>query len=140
MDDRSDLLRRQLRRIRRRYALARTRERLLRRGAPSLDNDALRVALEWGPAARISEEWRLQQRQPKVPAQGITSALEHAHRVCHEAYTLTAGAWPPDRREIGAEVDRHARQALQALKARYPGLEPDLLLRAVSHANYTHAK
>ena len=131
---------RKVRGIRRRYVLARRAERLLGRAHASLANDALRVVLEWGPPARLSEGWRLRQRQPDTSPTVIGDALTAAHAVCHEAYKLTAEAWPQDRREVASEVDRAAAKALQALTTRYPDLEGGLLRRVVSQANYTHAR
>ena len=129
----------ELRSIRLRYVRARRVERILRR-PHDLANDALLVVLEWGPAARVPESWRLEQRQPKENASRREAALAEAHEVTHAAYELTAPAWPPDRREIAGEVDRVSQAARSALAARYPHLDRASMRRAVSQANYAHAK
>ncbi len=133
-------VRRVLQRIQRRYSFVRRVERLLGDKRRSLANDALQVVLEWGPQARLSEVWRLQQRQPEESLNRIETALEAAHAIAHEAYELTDQAWPRDQREIASEVDRAAALAREALTRRHPDLDPGLLRRAVSQANYTHAK
>ena len=133
-------VRRELERIQRRYSLVRRAERLTGRKPRSLANDALHVVLEWGPQARLSEVWRLQQRRPGDSLSRLKAALEGAHAITHEAYELTDEAWPRERREIGSEVDRVSALARQELERRHPDVEPDLLRRAVSQANYTHAK
>ena len=129
----------ELRVIRRNYMRARQIERLLRRRR-DLANDALEVVLEWGPAMRLPESWRLEQRQPKESASEREAALAEAHEVTHAAYELTAAAWPRDRREIASEVDEVSQAARSSLAARYPHLERGSLSRAVNQANYTHAK
>jgi hypothetical protein len=129
----------ELRGIRRRYARARRVERLFRR-RQDLANDALLVALEWGPPMRLPEPWRLEQRQPTVSAGRRDAALAEAHEVTHAAYELTAAAWPQDRQEVASEVDRVAESARQTLAIRYPHLSQVSLRRAVNQANYTHAK
>jgi hypothetical protein len=133
-------IRRTLERIRRRYVLVRRAEGVLGVNRRSLANDALHVVLEWGPQARLSEAWRLQQPQPGEPLGRIEDALETAHAVAHDAYELTAEAWPLDRREIGSEVDRVTATAREALIERHPDLEPSLLHRAVHQANLTHMR
>lgn len=125
--------------IRRRYVRARRRERWLRQRG-SLANEALLVVLEWGPPMRLPESWRLQQRWPEAGASERGAVLEAAHAVTHAAYELLTRAWPRDTREDPQEVDRASKDALQVLRATYPELEPDSLKRAVSQANYTHAK
>jgi hypothetical protein len=125
--------------IKRRYARARRIERLFGR-RHDLANDAMLVVLEWGPPMRLPEEWRLEQRQPTESDSRRQEALAEAHVVRHAAYELTAPAWPLDRREVPSEVDRHAAIARQELAARHPYLSAHLLARAVSQANYTHAK
>jgi hypothetical protein len=129
----------ELRRIRRRYVRARRVERLLRR-THDLANDAVLVVLEWGPAARLPESWRLEQRQPKENASSREAALAEAHEVTHAAYELTAPAWPQDGRENFSDVDRMSEAARAALAARYPHLDRASMRRAVNQANYIHAK
>ena len=133
-------VRRVLERIQRRYSFVRRVERRLGVKRRSLANDALHVVLEWGPQARLSEAWRLQQRQPGEPLGRLEAALEDARAIRHEAYVLTDEAWPRDRREVGSEVDRVSALARETLERRHPDLEPGLLSQAVSQANYTHAK
>lgn len=112
----------------------------LRRRRRSLSDDALFVVLEWGPAMRLPEVWRLQQRQPTVPATSCEAALAEAHSVTHMAYELTTEAWPRDRREDPKEVDRVSKAAVAKMIERYPDLDPASLRRAINQANYTHAK
>jgi hypothetical protein len=109
-------------------------------GAGSLANQALRVVLEWGPAKRLPEAWRLEQRAPGANAADRESALANAHYLEDAAYALTAEAWPHDRREIAADVDRVAAAAMVTLASRYSEIDADLLRRAISQANYYHAK
>jgi hypothetical protein len=123
----------------RRYARARRFERLFRRGN-SLANDALLVVLEWGPAMRLPEPWRLEQRQPKESVSRREAALAEALEVKDVAYELTAVAWPRDRREVPSEVVHTAKLALEALTSQYPDLDRGSLRRAVNQANYAHAK
>jgi hypothetical protein len=124
--------------VRRRYAVGHRLDPLFRRR--SLSDDALLVVLEYGPARRLPESWRLQQRQPKVSDARREVALAEAHEITHSAYELTASAWASDRREVSRDVDRVAKIALEALASRYPHLNRGSLSRAVSQANYTHAK
>lgn len=128
----------ELRGVRRQYAVARRLDTLVRRR--SLSDDALVVVLEYGPARRLPESWRLQQRQPKVSEQCREAALAEAHEVTASAYELTERAWPSDRSDVWSEVDRVAKIALEALVAMYPDLDRRSLSRAVNQANYTHAK
>lgn len=125
--------------IKRRYARARRLERLFGR-RHDLANDALLVVLEWGPPMRLSEEWRLEQRQPTVVDSRRLEALAEAHAVTHAAYELTSPAWPIDRREVASEVDRQSVLARHELATRYPYLSTPSLARAVRQANYIHAK
>jgi hypothetical protein len=125
--------------IERRYARARRLEHFLgvRR---DLANDAFVVVLEWGPALRLPEEWRLAHRQPDQSAEIREQALRTAKDVLHEAYELVAPAWPQDRREDARVVDEQSAVARQSLEESHPQLSPKLLRRAVNQANYTHAK
>lgn len=125
--------------IKRRYRRARRIERLRRR-RKDLANEALLVVLEWGPAMRLPEEWRLEQRRPTERDIDRAAALADAHEVTGVAYDLTAAAWPPDRRQEWGEVDRVAQFAREELAARYPHLDQISLRRAVNQANYSHAK
>ena len=109
-------------------------------GPSSLADDALTVVLEWGPAKRLSETWRLERRQPSASAAERASALAASHEVTRAAYDLTSEAWPRDGREDPADVDRVAAEALETLSLRYPQLMRASLRRAIGLANYTHAK
>lgn len=137
--DRNVTERPERRRIRRSYVRARNIERLLRRRR-DLENEALLVILEWGPAMRLPEQWRLEQRQPKETAIRREAALAEAHEVTHAAYELTAPAWPPDRPQDWGEVDRVGHEALEELGVRYPHLDRASLRRAVNQAYYSPAK
>lgn len=125
--------------IRRGYRRARLVERVLHRRR-DLANEALLVVLEWGPAMRLPEEWRLEQRRPADSTRDRAAALANAHEVTGAAFDLTAAAWPPDRAQQWGEVDRVAQSALEVLGTRYPHLDRKSLRRAINQANYSHAK
>lgn len=122
---------------RRRYVLE--CERTAAQAPPAtLANDAMEVALEWGDALRLDEDWRLTQRQPQAEPEQRAAALVRARTLMADARALTEEAWPRDGRPTPVDAERVDAAARERLAARFPEIDAGHVDRAIGQAHYVH--